>query len=440
MRNVFSEQFRRAASRRALLLGGAGAAVLAATPGAAGSRNPARSRPAWTGSWTAASTATGAREPALPADVTLRQVVRLSLGGAEPRIRLTNEYGPSPVRLGEVWTGLRAGGWDSTAMRPGTIRRVTFGGLADVLLPAGGTLVSDPVPDLLLEPGADLVITCHLPERTRLGTVNPTAWQKNRVVPGNVAGRPDPSGGIVTTRYALLGGVSVRTAARSSAIVAFGDSITCGARTTMGGNHRWPDLLARRLRETGRPLGVLNTGISGNRLLTGPDLPAPVTGGGSGGGGGSGTGQAKLAVSMGPAGLRRFDRDVLSQPGAGYLITMIGVNDIAYGVPGAGALIAGHRELIARGRAAGLAVYGGTVLPFAGTRRDTPVNRTTRAGLNDWIRRSGEFDAVIDFDAAVRDGASPERLYPAYDSGDHLHPSDAGMLALASAIPLALFD
>ncbi|GIF14656.1 SGNH/GDSL hydrolase family protein [Actinoplanes teichomyceticus] len=417
-------------------MGGAGAAALFAAPGVAGPRHPARSRPAWTGSWATATTAARAAEPVLPAGRTLRQVVHLSLGGSEPRIRLTNEYGQTPVRLSEIWTGLRAGGPDSTAMHPGSIRRVTFDGSAAVVLPAGATVVSDPVPDLPLPPGADLVITFHLPDPTRIGTISPFVWQRNRILAGNVAAEPDPPGGRATTRYTLLSGVSVRTPGRSAAVVAFGDSITCGSRTRIGANRRWPDLLARRLREAGQSLGVLNAGIGGNRLLSGPDLSAPVTTGGFGGGS---PGNRGVPVTIGPAGLRRFDRDVLFQPGARYVITLIGVNDIAHTDPGAPALIAGHRELIARARAAGLAVFGGTLLPFGGSGRDNAPNRATRAALNEWIRDSGEYDAVIDFDAAVRDGANPERMYPAYDSGDHLHPNDLGMLALASAVPLALF-
>src|SRR5690349_10288047 len=165
----------------------------------------------------------------LPADRTVRQVVHLSLGGTEPCLRFTNEYGTEPVRLGEVWTGLRAGGPASSAMWPSTIRPVTFDGHTEAVLPAGGGLVSDPVPDLPIPPGADLVISFHLPERTRPGTGNTHSYQRNHVLPGNVAAAPDPRGGDDMTRYVLLGRVSVRTSGPSTAVVAFGDSITCGA-------------------------------------------------------------------------------------------------------------------------------------------------------------------------------------------------------------------
>ncbi|BCJ46517.1 hypothetical protein GCM10010168_61560 [Actinoplanes ianthinogenes] len=434
MRKDFLPSLGRATTRRALLFGGAASAALIATPGIAGPLRPARAQQRWTGTWSTGTTATPSREPLLPADRTVRQVVHLSLGGTQPRLTLSNEFGTTPVRLGEIWTGLRAGGPDSTAMRPATIRRVTFDGRADALLPAGGTLHSDPVPDLTLPPGADLVISYHLPDRTRIGTVGTHAYQRNRIVPGNAAAAPDPSGGVVDTRYLLLGGVSVRTAGPSAAVVAFGDSITCGAVTTLGANRRWPDRLAARIRAAGLPLGVLNTGINANRLLAGPDIPAPPGGGGSGAGGTTG---ALANVSIGAAGLRRLGRDALDQPGARYLITLIGINDIGHGTP-APPLIAGHLELISRARQAGFTVLGGTLLPIGGSGHDAPAHRIARSTLNEWIRDSGEYDAVIDFDAAVRDGGSPERLWRGYDSGDHLHPNDAGMLALASAVPLAL--
>ncbi|GIE61704.1 lysophospholipase L1-like esterase [Actinoplanes octamycinicus] len=434
MRRDLLPDLGRATTRRALIFGGAAAAALVATPGIAGPLLPARARQRWTGTWATANTATERGEKLLPADRTVRQVVHLSVGGVQPRLRLSNEFGATPVRLGEIWTGLRAGGPDSTAFQPATMRPVTFGGRAGVLLPAGGALVSDPVPGLTLPPGADLVITYHLPEATRIGTVSTHAYQRNRILPGNVAAVADPAGGKVSKRYLLLGGVSVRTAGPSAAVVAFGDSITCGASTTLGANHRWPDHLAARLRAAGLPLGVLNAGINGNRLLVGPDIPVPAGGGGSGAGA---PGRA-FPLSMGPAGLRRLDRDALDQPGARYLITLIGVNDIGHGTAAA-PMIAGHLQLIARARQAGFTVIGGTLLPFGGSVADAPATRLARSTLNDWIRRSGEYDAVIDFDAAVRDGAYPERLWPGYDSGDHLHPNDAGMLAIASAVPLGWF-
>ncbi|SNR89558.1 Lysophospholipase L1 [Actinoplanes regularis] len=416
----------RAASRRALILGGVGVATLVAVPGAAGQRRNTAAATSWTGSWATAPTP-GTK--LFTADCTVRQVVHLSLGGIEPRLRLTNEYGDEPVHLGEVWTGRRAGGPDSTAMRAGTVRPVTFDGRTGVVVPAGGNLISDPVPDLPVASGDDLVITFYLPESVRAGTLSPNSYQRNQVVPGNVAALPDGFGGAVITRYVLLGGVSVRPAVPSAAVVAFGDSITCGAGSTIGANRRWPDLLAARARTAGRPLGVLNAGIGGNRLLSGPE---PPTDGGQ-------AANYRGHVTVGPSGLRRFARDVLDQPGAGHVITLLGINDVGHGA-GADALIAGHRRLIGQGRAAGLTMIGGTLLPFGGSGYDTPEHRAARDALNRWIRESGEYDAVVDFEAAVCDDRFPQRLWRGYDPGDHLHPNDAGMSALAAAVPLDLFS
>ncbi|AEV83480.1 hypothetical protein ACWT_2458 [Actinoplanes sp. SE50] len=405
--------------------------MLIAVPGNAGPKYAARVAAPWTGTWSTGPTEATPDTAPLPADCTVRQVVHLSLGGAAPRVHLTNRYGPERIRFGEVWIGVRAGDPDSTAMWPGTIRPVTFDGRTEGRLPAWGDLVSDPVPDLPLAPGADLVISFHLPERTRTGTLSPHSFQHGRVLTGNVAAAPAPPAGAVITRYVLLGGVSVRTAGPSSAVVAFGDSITCGTQTTLDADRRWPDLLAARVRAAGLPLGVLNAGIGGNRLLTGAEVrgAAPV----------GALAQATpptVRRQYGPAGLRRFDPDVLDQPGVSHVITLIGVNDIGSGGATAEALIAGHRALLRRSRAAGLSVVGGTLLPFGGSMYDEPAHRSARLTLNRWIREGGEFDAVADFDAAVRDGADPERLAAAYDSGDHLHPNDAGMLALAGAVPL----
>jgi lysophospholipase L1-like esterase len=231
--------------------------------------------------------------------------------------------------------------------------------------------------------------------------------------------------------------VSVAAPTRSAAVVTLGDSITDGASTRTGANHRWPDLLSDRLRAAPRlaDRGVLNVGISGNRLLhPNPDADQE---------------RESFAAYLGHSGLRRFDRDVLAQPGARYVITLLGVNDIGQAggrsAPAdeavtAQQLIDGHRQIVARGRTAGLAVYCGTILPFGGTPGyDTPGNEAKRQALNEWVRTSGECDAVVDFDVAVRDPAEPTALRAEYDSGDHLHPNDAGMAAMAAAVPLRLF-
>ncbi|MFD0804119.1 GDSL-type esterase/lipase family protein, partial [Streptomonospora algeriensis] len=219
----------------------------------------------------------------------------------------------------------------------------------------------------------------------------------------------------------------------TGAVVALGDSITDGSETTAGANNRWPDLLAERV---GARTGVLNSGIAGNRLLHDPNPP-------------EGSDAEDYAAFFGQSALRRFDRDVLAQPGAEHVIVLLGVNDLGH--PGTSApmsetvtaeeIIGGHRQLIARAHAAGLRAYGGTVLPFKGDTLGfySEENEAKRQAVNEWIRTSGEYDAVIDFAEAMRAPDDPLRLNPAYDSGDHLHPNDAGMAAMAEAVPTRLF-
>jgi lysophospholipase L1-like esterase len=232
--------------------------------------------------------------------------------------------------------------------------------------------------------------------------------------------------------------VSVRgQGRRPAAIVAFGDSITDGSATRTSANHRWPDHLARRLRAAGKGhLGVVNAGISGNRLLY--DAKPPT-----------GADDETFVLRYGEAGVRRFERDVAAQPGVRYVVVLLGTNDI--GQPGrvapaseevtAAQIIEGHRRLIAAAREHDLTVYGATITPFED---DTlgfhnPEREGTRQAVNAWIRTGGEYDGVLDFDAALRDPARPGRMLPRYDSGDGLHPNDAGMQALADAVPLSLF-
>jgi lysophospholipase L1-like esterase len=250
-----------------------------------------------------------------------------------------------------------------------------------------------------------------------------------------MTGADDVGRGAKILHWFQLSGVDV-AASGGGAIVALGDSITNGANTETNANHRWPDLLAARLRAARVDRGVVDLGVSGNRLLHDPNPPA-------------GSDAEAYAAYFGQSGLRRFDRDVLAQPGARYLIVLLGVNDLGH--PGTAApasetvsaadLIAGHRQLVARAHQAGLRAYAGTILPFYGDTFGfyTPENERKRQELNAWIRHGHEYDGVIDFDAVMRDPAQPLRLNPAYDSGDHLHPNDAGMAAMAAAVPLRFF-
>ncbi len=422
-------------TRRQLLALTSGAAVVAATPTAAQAtgRHPAPShhRPNWVATWATVPTAVPPTPPTVLSDQTVRQVVHASIGGEVVRLRLTNEFGEQPLHIGEVHIARRAGA--GTDVVASTDRRVTFGGRTDVRIPAGAPLVSDPV-RLDVPAGADLVVSLYLPDRTPVTTLAAFAFQENVIAAGNVTGVTAARPTATLTQYMFLSGVSVR--ARGSAIVTLGDSITNGANTVANANHRWPDLLAQRLRVARLERGVANVGVSGNRLLHDPNPP-------------EGTPAVGFAAFFGQSALRRFDRDVLAQPGAKYLVVLLGVNDIGHPgtvapeseVVSADDLIFAHRQLIARARSAGLRAIGATVLPF---KDDTlgfysPANERKRRRLNRWIRRAGEYDAVIDFDAAVRDPAEPRRLRAAYDSGDHLHPNDAGMAAMADAVPLRYF-
>ena len=421
-------------TRRELLALASGAAVAATLPAA-----PARAAgrpgdsPRWTGTWAAAPTTVPPGPPAVLENQTVRHVVHVSTGGDRLRVRLTNEFGEQPLVVGEVRVARRAGTGASTATRPGTDRPVTFGGRTAVTIPAGAPLVSDPV-HLPFPAGTELTVSLYLPQRTPVTTLAAFAFQDNVIAAGNVTAARTVTPGAVVAQNLFLSGVSV--ASPAGAIVTLGDSITNGAVTTANLSHRWPDLLAQRLRAARLDRGVVNVGVSGNRLLHDPNPPA-------------GSGAEAYAAYFAQSALRRFDRDVVAQPGAAHLIVLLGVNDLGH--PGTTApasetvsaddLIAGHRQLIARAHQAGLRAYGATVLPF---KDDTlgfysVENERKRAALNRWIRTGGEYDAVVDFDAAVRDRTDPLRLASAYDSGDHLHPNDAGMAALAAAVPLRLF-
>jgi lysophospholipase L1-like esterase len=392
---------------------------------------------AWVGTWASVPTAVPPTGVTTLEDQTVRQVVHTSVGGTRAQLRLTNEFGAEPLLLGDVHVARRAGD-SGTDIVPITNRQVTFSGHQAVTVPAGAPVVSDPVA-LRVPPRADLVVSIHLPRRTEVTTVAAFAFQENVVAAGNVTADRSVTATSTITQWFFLSGASVRTHRRcAAAVVALGDSITNGANTVVNANHRWPDLLSERFREDRRlrRLGVLNLGVSGNRLLHDPNPPA-------------GDPAEQFAAYFGESALRRFDRDVLAQPGRRYVIVLLGVNDLGH--PGTVApesetvsaddIIAGHRQLIARAHAHGLSIYGGTILPFE---NDTlgfysAENEAKRQRVNRWIRSSGEYDAVVDFDAALRDPARPTRLLPAYDSGDHLHPNDAGMAAMARAVPLRLF-
>jgi lysophospholipase L1-like esterase len=421
-------------TRRELLAMTSGAAVTAA---AAGVLPPtaahASGSPHWVATWAAVPTAVPPGEPTVLTDRTVRHVVHGSVGGDEIRIRLTNEFGETPLRVGAVRVALRAGAGASTDTVAGSDRRVTFGGRPDVTVPAGAPLVSDPV-RLRLAPGGDLVISIYLPDRTPVTTLAAFAFQDNVIAIGDVTAARTVTPVATVAQDLFLSGVAVRSG--GSAVVTLGDSITNGANTAANTDQRWPDLFAARLRGAGLHRGVANVGVSGNRLLHDPNPPA-------------GSDAESFAAYFGPAALRRFDRDVLAQPGRAYLIVLLGVNDLGHPgtvappaeVVSADDLIHGHRQLISRAREAGLRVFGGTILPFKDDTLDfwSADNERKRQIVNRWIRTGGEYDGVIDFDRAMQAPGDPLHLNPAYDSGDHLHPNDAGMVVMAAAVPLRFF-
>ena len=422
----------------ALVLAGALAAGVAHAAGPAArppTAHPARTT--WVGSWGSVPTTVPPAGTTMFSNQTIRQTVHLSIGGSALQVRFSNEFGTAPLVIGEAHVGLAAGSQPSRSVAPGSDRRLSFAGHVSATVPAGAPLLSDPV-RLAVRPGADLVVSLYLPRPTRATTTHAFAFQDNVVAAGNVTGSRTVTPTATFGQWWFLSGVSVAAPARDGAVVALGDSITDGANTTPNTNSRWPDVLARRLQATPglRGLGVLNEGISGNRLLHDPN-PLP------------GSGADAFAAQFGESALRRFDRDVSSQPGARYVIVLLGVNDLGH--PGTIApeservtpadLIAGYQQVIDRAHQQGMLVFGGTITPFANDTFgfDTPANRAARLVVNRWIRTSGAYDGVVDFDAALRDPADPERIRPDLDSGDHLHPNDAGAAALANAVPLRLF-
>jgi lysophospholipase L1-like esterase len=344
--------------------------------------------------------------PSTVTDVTMRQLVRVSAAGAKVRVRLSNEFGASALVIGKAMIAPAAA--DGSA---GAGKALTFGGAASAEIYPGAPLYSDPV-DLPVTALEELAISLYLPEETKLPShsLRQTVSSKGDFTAAARFGdKPLRMGAIVT-------GVDVDAPRPRRVIVTLGDSITEGAGSTAGAYQSWPDQLAARL--AGRA-AVVNVGISGNRLLR------------------ERSGQSALA---------RFDRDVLSAPGATDVILLEGINDInrqfnpQYAErANADDIIAGYKQLIVRAHAKGLRIHGGTLTPQGGYRSFSPQSEAIRQAVNAWIRTSGAFDGVIDFEAAVRDPAKPEAMIAAYQSGDWLHPGDAGYKAMAAAIDLRLF-
>lgn len=393
----------------------------------------------WIGTWATAA------EPALPSNIlsvrnqTLRLIARTSVGGAKVRIKVSNIFGDRPLVIGSAHIARRTA---ATEIDPATDRALTFGGKATVSIPAGSVGVSDPV-NLEVLPLADLAVSLFLPDSTRATTSHVLARQTSYVSSeGDFTAQPSLPVARTIRSWPFLTGIEVVASSYGAAIVAFGSSTTDGDGSSLDANHRYPDALAERLQRADnglRELGVLNEGIIGNRLLS--DSPPEL--------------RPTFGAALGQAGLTRFERDVLSEPGVKYVIVALGVNDIL--MPGsftpasdsvtADDVIAGYRLLIARAHRRGIRVIGTTIPPFENaTFTDPPAHFYTpgkdavRSKVNVWILGAKrEFDGVVDFDAVLRDPTHPSRLLPAYDAGDHLHMNDAGYVASANVIPLALF-
>ena len=403
-------------------------ALTLAAASAATSADAASAR--WIGTWGAPPAppmAPPANNPARGTptfdNVTLVETVRLSAGGQRLRLRLSNEYGTQPLAIGAIRVALvDAAG----AVVPGSDRAVTFAAGKAATLPPGAPLLSDPVA-LPTKPLARLRISLYLPSDTHGCTCHMLGVERVQLFPGgDFTDKPLPAAsaapaGPQGTYRAFLTGVEVETSGPAApVIVPFGDSITDGAASTAGADRRWPDRLAERLTAAakGRPVAVVNTGISGNRVLTDGIIPI-----------------------FGQAALSRFDRDVLSIPGATHVIVLEGVNDLGgKPSPSAEMLIAGYRQLIARAHAHGLKIIGATILPYGGAAYYTAAADAERGKINTWIRTSREFDGVVDLDAAVRDPAKPERMQVGLQSGDWLHPNDAGYRVMGDAVDLKLFN
>jgi lysophospholipase L1-like esterase len=410
--------------RRRLLLTGSAIAAGFALPAAPLAQAQTTER--WTATWGAAPAGPPPTASTMTlSSQTLRLIVHASVGGSRARIRVSNEMGSTPLTIGTARIALRASAASTVA---GTDRQLLFGGRDSVTIPAGAALLSDPA-SFNVPPFADLAVSLYLPGSSRVTTMHNVALQTSYV---STTGDRSATASLPVQRsissWPFLTEVDVSGAysglSASAALVAFGDSLTDGQASTANANRRWPDALARRLQlELGVAgnIGVANRGISGNSLLT----------------------EYPTSLLAGRRGLERFDRDVLATSGVRWVIVLIGINDIVYSPASRPLpvenLIDGHRQLITRAHARGLRAIGATLTPFEGLSYYNAGRESVRKRFNDWVRSSGAYDAAADFDLALRDPARPTRLKPAYDSGDHLHPNNAGYQAMAQALPLTLF-
>jgi lysophospholipase L1-like esterase len=373
----------------------------------------------WIGTWGASQQLVEPRnmppEPGLSGN-TLRQVVHVSLGGNTLRLRLSNKFGTTPLTLDAVHVAATA---DSSAIVPGTDKALTFNGRQEVTIQPGAEVMSDPFP-FALKPLSSVTITIHYGHISPNVTGHPGSRATSYLVTGNHVSATNITGAKEMDHWYSIEEIEVMAPETAATVVALGNSITDGHASGTNKNGRWTDDLARRLQSNPatKEISVLNEGIGGNCILHG---------------------------CLGPTALSRFDRDVINQPKVKWLIILEGINDIggAHGVKAseivADRLIDSYKWMIKVAHAHGIKVYGATMTPFAGSFYDRPGHIAAWKKVNNWIRTSGQFDAVIDFDAAMRDPAHPLHLLPKGDSGDHLHPNPLGYRMMAKAINLSLF-
>lgn len=376
--------------------------------------------PQWVGTWaTAPMVADGGFNVRPFSGTTLREIVHISAGGEQIRVRFTNAYGTDPLIVNDAHVASSAGG---AAIQPGSDHAITFGGATSVNIPPGAELFSDPIA-FAVQPLSDLVVSFYIPSQVmRTKTYHSFGDQDNFIANGDMSTAPDLPEATKIFSWYFLDGIDVQAVDGSQAIVTLGDSITDGALSTHNANLRWPDLLAARLNADPnlKNVSVLNVGIGGNRVLN---------------------------EVAGPSALSRVDRDVLSQSGVRYVIVLESINDIGrlahvqvpWDAITAPQLEWGLKQIADQAHQHGLRIIGATLTPYGGAAYYCDAGEQVREAVNDWIRSSGVFDGVIDFDKITRDPQNPKAFNPPYDSGDHLHPSDAGYKAMGEGIDLTLF-